>query len=358
MGLFKRKKKDSEQAEGEGEEAEETKKESEPTGPADEKLKLELTKIKTQLEGFAELRGANSERFTRISEQIGELRGMIMDTNKTIGGIEVTSTKAADLVESVQPQKLMVEIRKEDGKVEALKANIESNEALMKDLFSEMKKMRTQMNFYKGVEQVAKMNDDIKKDILQMKRTEATIAGHADKVETIFLEVNKKFAEFDKFNDVVKDMGKTFQQISQDFEKMKVKIEEKQEKKEFIELMNKFGEFEKHTTNLIKLLDEKSKNVKYDLKAKFDQVVKQLEKKFDTKLDVKDVERPPDKPLGEKMKGFFSKKKEEEKKEEEPDDGLGDGDDKPVDNLGAGDDKPVEQPPAEGEAKDGEKKEG
>lgn len=341
MGLFNRKKKEETKT-AEAEETEEAPKEAVQTSSNDEKINLEFTKIKGQLEGFAELRAANSERFTRISEQVGELRGMIMDTNKSIGAIEVASTKAADLVESVQPQKLMVEIRKEDGKVEALKANIESNEALMKDLFSEMKKMRDQMNFYKGVEQVAKMNEDIKKDILQMKRTEATISGHADKVETIFLEINKKAADFDKFNDIVKELDRGFKTVSGDFEKIKVKLESKQDKSEFVDLLNKFKEFEKHTTNLIKLLDEQSKNIKYDINARFDQIVKQLEKKFNTSLDVKEVQRPADKPLGEKVKGIFKKEKKVEEVAVAPDDGLGSGDDKPLDNLGSGDDKPVE----------------
>ena len=154
MGIFKKKKKEETSEEDIEEETEEPKKE-ENLSLGNPKLDIELTKIKGQIEGFAELRKANSERFTRISEQVGELRGMIMDTNKAIGSIEVASTKAADLVESVQPQKLMVELRKEDGKVEALKANIESNEALMKDLFSEMKKIRSYMLFFNRAHEVS-----------------------------------------------------------------------------------------------------------------------------------------------------------------------------------------------------------
>ena len=35
----------------------------------------------------------------------------------------------------------MIEVRKQDGKIEALRASIDSNEAIMNDLMSEMKKM-------------------------------------------------------------------------------------------------------------------------------------------------------------------------------------------------------------------------
>src|SRR5689334_9433523 len=104
----------------------------EDTATGNPKIDIEFAKIKGQLDSFAEVRKATTERFSRISEQMGELRGMIIDTNKAMGKVEVSSTKAIDLVESVHPEKLMIEVRKQDGKVEALRASIESNEAIMK----------------------------------------------------------------------------------------------------------------------------------------------------------------------------------------------------------------------------------
>src|SRR3989338_6126515 len=167
---------------------------------------------------------------------------MIIDTNKAMGKVEVSSSKAVDLVESVHPEKLMIEVRKQDGKMEALRANIESNEAIMKDLMLELKKMRDRMNFYKGVEQVIAMNAEIKEELATIKRVEANIQRHADKVETVFIEVEKKFTEFEKFNDVVKDLDKQFKKLAGDFEKVRVKIEMKLERKDFLDLLDKFND--------------------------------------------------------------------------------------------------------------------
>ncbi len=147
MGLFK-KQPDRDDlikqgiADAEAEAAAASQKEEKEVKTGNEKADIEFTKIYAQLESFAEIRKANSERFSRNSEQLGEVRGMIVDTNKAMSKIEVAATKAVDLVESVHPEKLMIEVRKQDGKVEALRANIESNEAIMKDLMGEVKKMR------------------------------------------------------------------------------------------------------------------------------------------------------------------------------------------------------------------------
>ncbi len=259
-------------------------------------VEVELTKIKSSLEALNEVRKANAEQFTRTSEQIGELRGALMDTNKAVGAIEVASTKAIDMVSSVQPDKLMIEVRKIDGKVEALRANIEANETIMKDIMREMKEIRGQMSFYKGVDQVIKMNNEIKQELVDIKKTEGIVGKHADRVETIFVEVEKKFYDFEKFNEAVKELDRSFKKIGSDFDKARVTVDEKADKKEFVKMVDKFTDFEKHTSNILKLLDQKSRTTLVDLNNSFSDLKKQLEKKYDTKLDVKGL-TVDDKPV-------------------------------------------------------------
>lgn len=310
------------------------------------KVDMEITKINAQLESYNEIRKANSERFSRISEQMGELRGMIMDTNKTMSKIEVSATKAIDLVESVHPEKLMIEIRKQEGKQEALKANIESNEAMMRDIMEELKKMRQQMNFYKGIEQVAKLNEEVKGEILEIKKVEANIERHADKAESIFLDLEKKFADFDKFERTVDELDKTFHAIQGDFDKMKLNLSKKSDKKEVGSLMDKFTEFERHTGNILKLLDERSRQMKRELKDTLKKTKEQLRKKHGIIIDERAVK---DEKLPDEEKKFIDKaakgeeKKPEEKKEEK-EEGTKEEEKQP-------EEKPPEEQPKEEEAK-------
>ena len=252
-----------------------------------EKVDLELTKIKAQLESFGEIRKANQERFSRISEQTGELRGMIIDTNKAMSKIEVAATKAVDLVESVHPEKLMVEVRKQDGKIAAQRAMIESNDSIMKDIMAEMKRMRGQMNFYKGTEQVLKMNEEVKKELANIKKMEAVVERHADRVETIFVEVEKKFSNFDKYDTTVKEIKEGFRKMTTDFEKVRAQLVQKEDKKEFVDLLDKFNDFEKHTTNLLQLLDDRSKVTKKEIEADFKKL------KNDLVVEIEEAKKKP-----------------------------------------------------------------
>lgn len=285
MGLFGKKGKSRDELIAEAQELNEedvgTDEKKSEVSTGNGKIDIELTKIQGRLEGLDEVRKASSERFSRIAEQVGELRGMIMDTNKAMGKVEVSATKAVDLVESVHPEKLMIEVRKQDGKIESLRAAIESNDAIMKDVMLEMKKIRNKMDLYKGVEQVMQLNDEIKQELATIKKVEATIERHSDKVETIFVEVEKKFKDFEQFNSVVKDLDKSFKRLASDFEKVRAKVETKLDRKEFIDLLNRFNEFEQHTTNLMKLLDERNKTVRGDLEAQFKRLVQEYQKRLD-----------------------------------------------------------------------------
>ncbi len=187
-------------------------------------LSAQLTMLKTKFESAQEMRKADSERFASINEQIGELRGMITDTNKSVSTIEVKATKAADLVESVHPDKVMIELQKEDGKIEALRANIESNEEMMKSIMDQLKKMRSQITIFRGTEQVLKMNEDVKKELLDIKKIEATCEQHADKVETVFSELQKTYQEVNEFAVKFDDLKQEFSSLGSKMNELQTKI--------------------------------------------------------------------------------------------------------------------------------------
>jgi len=159
------------------------------------KLQTEVEKMKASVEGFAEVRKSFTERFTRTSEQIGELRSMILERDKSIQEIELKAIKAADLVESVHPEKIMTEVQKQDAKSEALKANLEGNEAIMDRIMEELKEVKRKVEFFRGVEEIVKLSEEVKKELIEIKKVESRVSINTDKVETIYSEMRKKFQD-------------------------------------------------------------------------------------------------------------------------------------------------------------------
>jgi len=261
-------------------EKEEAPKEEAPKELSLEGIGAEIEKLKAQFSSFYELQKASTERFTRINEQVGELRAMLLDRDRKAQVLEAKITQTVDLVKTVQPEKLMIEIKKGDGKMEALRANLESNETIMKTIMEELKEIRKKMAVFKGLEQVTKLSNEIKTDLLSIQKVKAITERHADKVDTIFSEMQKRFSGFEKFSDRISDIEKDFKRIVSDFDSMKVKVTGLALKKEVENLVTKMDDFEKHAGNVMTLLNNKFNKLKteYDdrFKAKMEKTDKLL----------------------------------------------------------------------------------
>jgi chromosome segregation ATPase len=236
-------------------------------------LSADIIKLKAQFDQFAEMRKVFNERFTRTNEQIGELRGMIMDSNRAMQDVEVKTVKAVDLVEAVHPDKLMVDVRKQDAKIEALKANIESNETIMKSLMDQIKELRHQLTAFRGIEEMVKLSDEVKKELMNIKKVEATVERHSDKIEGIFIESQKKFQEFETLTEKLKEMQKQLGPVITQVDQMKVKMTTTAAKKDVENLITRLNDFEKHVGNIIDLITKRANDLPRDV----DQRYKRLE---------------------------------------------------------------------------------
>lgn len=260
MGLFRKKKKE-ESAEAKATEGDSKKEEVKPVLSGKEsgsaaitKLSTEIERMKAGMEGFQEIRKSFSERFTRVSEQIGELRSMILERDKSIQQIELKAIKAYDLVDAVHPEKMMTEVQKEDAKIEALKANLEGNEAIMDRIMEELKEAKRKIEFFRGVEEIVKLSEEVKTELIEIKKVESKININTDKVETIYSEIRKKFQDVDNFNSMLQELKVANEQNTKDAGFLKDKVSGLVEKHELETLVNKVQKY----IDALKSLEKKS----------------------------------------------------------------------------------------------------
>jgi len=244
--FLKKKKKEEETAES-GEEAEREEKLKEAPQKSNSetkssdlvKISTELDRIKASIEALQEVRKSFTERFTRISEQIGELRSMILDRDRTIQEIELKAVKASDLVNSIKPEKLLTEVQKQDVKIEALKANLEGNEAIMDRIMEELREIRNKLKFFSGLKEIVKLSEEVKKELIEIKKVEGTISADSDKVETIYSEMRKKLQDIDTFKSQLQEIKANIDQNMKDVDFLKNKVMGLAEKDELEKLTNK-----------------------------------------------------------------------------------------------------------------------
>ncbi|OYT35819.1 hypothetical protein B6U91_02380 [Candidatus Pacearchaeota archaeon ex4484_71] len=219
-----------------------------------ESLSAEVKKLEAGVEAFSDVRKSFMERFNNISEQIGELRAMILERDKNIQEIEMKSMKAADLVETVQPEKISTEIQKQDAKIDALKANIEGNESIMDKIMEELRETRRKIEFFRGVDEIIKLSEETKKELIDIKKVESRINIDADKVETLYAEIRKKYQDIDSFDSELENLKVLSQQNEKDVQFLKGKILDLATKDELDKLVKRIERY----IEALKELEKKS----------------------------------------------------------------------------------------------------
>jgi len=266
LDFIKKKKQEDEESEPELDESEEGEAETDDSKekPQDSdkdkssmrtaQISSDIEKIKASIEAFQEVRKSFTERFDRVSEEIGELRSMILDRDKIVHEIELHSVKASNLVESVQPEKLMSEIRRGEAKIEALRANIEGNETISERIMEEIKDIKKKIEFFGGIDEIISLSEDIKKELVEIKKVESFIKINSDKVQTIYAEMRARFQEMDIFRDDFEEIKANMEQNTKDVDFLKNKVLGLAEKDDLDRLMNKVQRY----IEVLKDLEKKS----------------------------------------------------------------------------------------------------
>ncbi|MFP4567439.1 MAG: hypothetical protein ACLFN8_00695 [Candidatus Woesearchaeota archaeon] len=244
-------------------------------------LTADIAILKSKIESLTEMNKAESERSSNLTEQLGELRGMLNDMNRNVSGIEVKAIKAVDIVESVKPDKITIDLQKSDGKIEALRSNIESNEEMMKALFEQLKQVRAQIEVFRGAEQILKLNEEVKREIMTVKKIEAVCEQHADKIETMFIEVQKTFKEFNEFEIKLDDFGLEIKEINSKLSKLEARNPALVTKKELSDSITGFSKDIEKAKRVIKLASDSYSKLDVNLKH----AKRELQLEFDLKLN-------------------------------------------------------------------------
>jgi chromosome segregation ATPase len=196
---------------------------------------IELERLKTQMQALMETRKVTDERLRTMTEQIGELRSAVISKEREIKELRVKAERAMDIVDEVQPEKLDMSIKREDGKVQALKDMILANEQRTSELEKQISELRKTVKMFKGTEQILKLNEEISKELQNLQKMKSIVEGHADKVENMFIEVQKNFAEFRKFKEIADTSQQSVQSLQNSISELKKRISKTVAKKDLIE---------------------------------------------------------------------------------------------------------------------------
>jgi len=216
-----------------------------------ERVNLEIEKFKTRLDFVTNTVREYSERMSLLSQQIGEIRTMNLETEKRLVQAIKDSASAIDIVKSVEPQKLRLDYQKSESRVEALTERLEGTKEFQETIMDEVKDLRRQSNVFIGTDGVLKLNDEIKKDLIEIQKVDSRVRINADKAEQLYIDLRRETSRNQKVVTMVSTLEAGFESLRAEVQRIRIDHSSIVKDREF-------GDFRKH-------VDEKFGEIKHAL---------------------------------------------------------------------------------------------
>lgn len=201
----------------------ETGKTSEKTpSVSNEKTRFEFEKINARIEAMNSLMKGFNERFSNVNQQIGEIRAMTLNNEKLISKTDQDALKAVDIVKEVQPDKLRLDFQRIEMRMNSLDEKLTANKQYAENLMTEFKEIKRKAGIFEGGESIMRLNEDVKKDMVELQKMGAKVRMNADKSEQIFIELKKNFAESGRLNQIIDNLDNSYSGLKKEIEKLKL----------------------------------------------------------------------------------------------------------------------------------------
>lgn len=173
--------------------------EKEEAGITVEDLLLKTEKIEGKLASFEEARGRIDDRILRVSEQVGELRSMLLEREKSFGILESEFEMIKDVFEDVKPSEFLKELDKKETEIAKTNANVEKLETMVQRFSEEVMEFRDLLGKIKSFENLVDIAKEVSEKITGINETKQYTERLAAKSESIFAELSKQLATIEDY---------------------------------------------------------------------------------------------------------------------------------------------------------------
>jgi hypothetical protein len=198
-------------------------------------LILRIEKMDGKLDIIDRFRNDMNERVTQLAEEIGELRTMILDRERSFDKISTEFEKIKDNVSDLEPGRIKGEFDKKENKILENKVKIEKIENLIKALGEENKKYRKLMEKIKSFENLMNISYDMDRRISKIEEVKNHADMIASKVENIFSELNEKVSELEGQREKIEKLDELTIEMTKMLDEISVRLSRFMEKKDLNE---------------------------------------------------------------------------------------------------------------------------
>ncbi|MFH1107236.1 MAG: hypothetical protein V1787_05045 [Candidatus Micrarchaeota archaeon] len=165
-------------------------------GAAAQKVILELEKLKVKVDTVAEARNSLEERIGHIQESVGELRQMLFERDASIKEQEAKVSRFMDMVQELEPQKLMKELEKRDRAAGELSMRVEKQETMGGDLAGKVNRTIELLESIGSLKNIANVNKEIGDKLQRIEGTVNKAERLGEEIGRVYVDLNRRLEDF------------------------------------------------------------------------------------------------------------------------------------------------------------------
>jgi len=194
--------------------------------PRVEKMQIKLEKMGAFLDAMKEEKASGDETIRRLTEEIGEIRSSVGALDRKISQQEIIVSDINTAIADLKPERFVNVLRKGDAQLKMHDAKIRRFEDMTPLLVKRITQIEAVLKKIGSLEKIADFGRDIARRLVEIENREKRIGRISDKIDSIFMELNKRLDEFvlyrakqDTLDELSREMMKAIDDINTKIEK-------------------------------------------------------------------------------------------------------------------------------------------
>ncbi|MEM5812147.1 MAG: hypothetical protein QW286_00340 [Candidatus Aenigmatarchaeota archaeon] len=189
--------------------------------PKIDKMNVKIEKIKAFVDALREEKAGERENIQRLMEEMGETRSIVSSMESRMSEMELKLEDVSETLADLKPQRFTKELQKKEEEIKMHEARIEKLDDMNSTLLKRINQIQIVLEKLGNIESIANMTKDLSKKIVSIDEKEKRITRLADKIDSMFVELNKRLEEFmfykakqDSLDDLSKEMLKSIDELT------------------------------------------------------------------------------------------------------------------------------------------------
>ncbi len=189
--------------------------------PKMDKMNVKIVKLKAFVDALKEEKGGDREAIQRITEEVGEARSITSNMEGRMSEIEMKLEDVSETIADLKPQRFAKELQKKEEEIKMHEARLDKLDDMNSTILKRVNQIQIILEKLGNIESIADMTKDISKKLVSIDDKEKKITRLADKIDSMFVELNKRLEEFmfykakqDSLDDLMKETLKSIDELT------------------------------------------------------------------------------------------------------------------------------------------------